>query len=178
MRPFLLVLLLAAAAGAGVLAWRLVLAPSHDPLAAAAPVKLGDRRPDFTLPDLQGVPHRVSEWDGKVLVVNFWATWCPPCRAEIPTFIDLQKRYGDRGLQLLGVAVDDPARVAQFVKAEGVNYPVLVGDSETADVSTRYGNRLGALPFTVIVDRSGRLSFFKRGELHADRAEAIIQGLL
>ncbi|MCP4044224.1 MAG: TlpA family protein disulfide reductase, partial [Gammaproteobacteria bacterium] len=71
----------------------------------------GKPRPEFSLNDLTGTPRRVREWDGRLLFVNFWATWCPPCLREIPTFIELQDRYGSRGLQFLGVAVQDPVPV-------------------------------------------------------------------
>lgn len=124
-----------------------------------------DRRPDFTLNDLSGAPRSVSEWDGKVLVVNFWATWCPPCREEIPHFVALQNELGGQGVQFLGVAIDEPAEVRAFVREHGVNYPTLVGAEDAMAVSQRFGNDLGALPYTVIVDRTGRVAFTHRGAL-------------
>lgn len=137
---------------------------------------VGHLRPEFTLADLAGAPRKVSEWDGKVLIVNFWATWCPPCRKEIPAFIKLQRKYGDRGVQFVGIALDEPRAVQDFTQAMGINYPILIGDSGA--MTQRYGNHLGVLPYTVIIDRSSQIVFVKLGELTPAQAEAAIHDLL
>ncbi len=139
---------------------------------------IGQRRPDFTLSDLRGNPRSVSEWDGKVLVINFWATWCPPCRREMPAFVELQEAYGARGLQFLGIAIDEREKVQNFADTYGVNYPILIGELDAIKVSKRYGNRFGALPYTVIVNREGKIVLVQRGELPRDLAEETIRPLL
>jgi thiol-disulfide isomerase/thioredoxin len=135
-------------------------------------------RPDFTLPDLEGRPRSVKEWDGKVLVVNFWATWCPPCRREIPMFIEMQKRYGERGLQFLGIAVDNLEDVSHFAIETDINYPLLVGEQEAIDLSQQLGNTLSLLPFTAIIDRQGRVLATKAGELTRSQADKLLLPLL
>lgn len=135
-------------------------------------------RPDFTLPDLEGTLHDVSEWDGKVLAVNFWATWCTPCRREIPAFMALQEQYGGQGLQIVGIAIDEKSDVSDYVDTLGINYPVLIGEQQAIDAAKDYGDRFGALPYTAIVDRRGTIVFVKRGELSRERAEEAIKSLL
>ncbi len=135
-------------------------------------------RPAFTLEDLEGRRRAVQEWDGKVLAINFWATWCPPCRREIPAFNALQQEYGSRGLQFLGVAVDDPDRVRAFLQEVPVHYPVLIGEEEAMEVAVRYGNEAGVLPFTAIVDRQGRIAYLRYGELSEELAREVIESLL
>lgn len=139
---------------------------------------IGALRPGFTLPDMDGVLRDVREWDGRVLVINFWATWCPPCKDEIPEFIRLQERHAAAGLQVVGIAVQTAAEVRGFVAEIGMTYPVLVGLEEVIQVAEDYGNHLGALPYTVIIDRKQRIAFIKRGPLHYPEAEAAITPLL
>ncbi|MCI0401255.1 MAG: TlpA family protein disulfide reductase [Gammaproteobacteria bacterium] len=139
---------------------------------------IGTRRPDFTLPDLKGTARNVGEWDGKVLAVNFWATWCPPCQEEIPEFIELQKEYGPRGLQFVGIAIDDLDSVRDFAQKMEVNYPILIGEQDAIQVATTFGNTIGALPYIAIVDRTGRIVFARRGALSRDEAIKVITALL
>ena len=134
--------------------------------------------PDFSLQDLSGRTYRSGEWLGKVLVLNFWATWCPPCRKEMPLFIALQHEFGDKGLQFVGVAIDEASKVREFVDFLGVNYPILLGDMEAVQLSHDLGNRFRGLPFTVIFDRSGRIAHIKAGELQRSALEAQIKPLL
>lgn len=109
------------------------------------------------LPDLNGTDQAISQWLGKVIVVNFWATWCTPCREEIPEFIEAQKKYGDQGLLFVGIAIDQPDKVQMFSKEFGINYPVLIGSMSTWSLLEAAGNRMAALPYTVVIDRSGNL---------------------
>jgi len=127
-----------------------------------------------TFSDLQGQAHALSEWRGKVLVVNFWATWCPPCLKEIPSFIELQKRYGAQGLQFVGVALDDREAVASFIASRDMNYPILAGEEDVARYMQAQGNTIGALPFTLVFDRNGRLRHTQQGEwAHEESARVL-----
>ena len=136
------------------------------------------RRPDFWLPDPQGTRHGISEWDGKLLVMNFWATWCPPCLHEIPMFITLQERYGERGVQFLGIAIDDGDSVGAFAEQIGLNYPTLHGQLDAIEVMGAYGNKSGGLPFTVFISPSGQIVARHPGVLDEVAATALIEELL
>ena len=139
---------------------------------------LGQHRPEFTLPDLDGQLRSISEWDGKVIALNFWATWCPPCLKEVPEFVSLQAKYQAAGLQFIGVALQRPEEVREFVAEHGMNYPVLTGELEVIKLAESYGNDIGALPYTVIIDRSGQVAHVKPGVLPTEEAESIINRLL
>ncbi len=138
----------------------------------------GEPSPDFSLMDVSGQSRNVSEWQGKVLVINFWATWCPPCLEEIPHFIDLQDKYGHQGLQFLGIALEDVDAVTSFATKIGINYPLLVGEQEVIKLAGKFGNVIGGLPYTVILDRSGNINFIKQGTLSTTEAERVITSLL
>lgn len=159
------------------------LAQTPDPLlgegeAAQTDSRTAERRPDFRLADLEGEMRHVKEWDGKVLVVNFWATWCAPCRKEIPFFNTLQARYGDKGLQFIGIAVDDARAVKRFMEIIPIDYPVLVGDDDAIPIAKAYGNREGILPFTVFVRRDGTIASIAKGGLTEDITEQTLLKLL
>ncbi len=133
---------------------------------------------EFTLPDLDGRERRLAEWRGRVVVLNFWATWCPPCREEIPLFISLQKRHGARGLQFLGVALDRPEEVRRYAAEIGMNYPTLLSGDNTLELMQRYGNRGGSLPYSVVIDRDGRVVARKLGAYRRVELESILSPLL
>ncbi|MDH5229020.1 MAG: TlpA family protein disulfide reductase [Gammaproteobacteria bacterium] len=135
-------------------------------------------RPSFQLKDVDGRLRNVDEWNGKVLVINFWATWCPPCRREMPSFIRLQEKYAAQGLQFVGIALDEPLKVQDFLTEMEVEYPNLIGGEAGIKLSSDYGNRMGALPYTVIIDRRGYIQFTQRGELKEAVAEKVIKELL
>ena len=111
-------------------------------------------------------------------MVNFWATWCAPCREEIPGFVSLQERYGSRGLRFVGIAIDQPDKVAEFAREFHINYPLLMGGLETMDLLRQSGNRAGVLPYTLVIDRLGNLISREPGGLKEARLEGIIQPLL
>lgn len=123
------------------------------------------------LPDLAGKAQALAQWRGKVLVVNFWASWCPPCRAEIPGFIDLQKKYQGRGLTFVGIAEDSADKAGAFAKKIGVNYPVLV--DENASVLN-----LSGLPYTVVFDRKGEVVATHVGAWPEEELDGIVGKLL
>lgn len=133
---------------------------------------------DFTLPGLDGKKHALEEWRGKVIVLNFWATWCPPCREEIPLLIALQKKRAAEGLQVVSVAIDNETAVLRYRQSAGINYPILMGGDEALDLVARYGNRMGSLPFTVIIDRSGLIAVRKLGAFTRQELEDLVEPLM
>ena len=142
---------------------------------------IGVARPDFTLDGLDGAPRNASNWDGHVTVMNFWATWCEPCRKEIPALVDLQSRYGAKGVQVVGIALGDRQEVASYLGGAGlnVNYPVLAeGEAAGIEVAKSYGDYFGVLPYTVVVDRHGKIAFVQLGELGLAQAELAVNKLL
>ncbi|MBI2802381.1 MAG: TlpA family protein disulfide reductase [Gammaproteobacteria bacterium] len=128
--------------------------------------------------DLNGREHSLTEWRGKVLVVNFWATWCPPCVHEIPGFIELQKEFGPRGLQFVGIALDDVNAASKFAAVRGINYPVLAGDDNVAELMRGLGNTIGALPFTVVFDPRGEIVTTHQGEWSSSAAREVFESLV
>jgi len=132
----------------------------------------------IALPDTAGHEQALAQWQGKVLVVNFWATWCVPCREEMPEFVRVQKELGGRGLQFVGIAIDDADKVDRFARELGLNYPALVGGYGALELSKTLGNRLGALPFTVVVDRMGHIAHTQLGPLNEEKLRSIVVQLL
>ncbi len=166
---FVAVALLAIMGGYFARIWLAAPAPAQDP----ATVLLAT-----SLQDLRGELQPLAQWRGKVLVVNFWATWCPPCLKEIPEFIRLQEQFGSKGVQFVGIAIDEKMRVLGFVAKSGMNYPVLMAEQEGITLARNAGNRLGGLPFTVIIDREGRTAKVELGVLDEAKLRPILQGLL
>lgn len=129
-------------------------------------------------PDLNDKAQPFSQWRGRVVVLNFWATWCPPCRTEIPDFVKVQEKFEARGLTIVGLAIDSKDKVQVFADEMAINYPVLIGDTRAMDLSKAAGNRLGGLPYTVILDRQGKIVATEIGGLTAAKLEGLISPLL
>jgi len=177
-----LVLLAAASGAAGFLLYVGLVGkdrPLDDglPPLPAAP-QAAEFAPDFVLPDLDGKARSSSEWHGTVRVVNFWATWCPPCIREIPLLVDIQQEYADRGVQVLGIAIDEAENVVEFAADFQFNYPVLIGQDEAMDLGHQFLNGFIGLPFTAFTDRGGRILRVHSGEIHREQIEAILAELL
>ncbi|MES9844668.1 MAG: TlpA disulfide reductase family protein [Candidatus Sedimenticola sp. PURPLELP] len=134
--------------------------------------------PAFSFTDLEGNIRQQSEWQGKVLVVNFWATWCPPCRKEMPLFVDMQNKYAAKGLQFIGIAIDNPGLVQDFYDVYGINFPVLIGGADAIQLSNRLGNRFESLPFTAIFDRDGTTRYVQAGLMTETILEEQLKPLL
>ena len=133
---------------------------------------------NVALPDAAGREQRLDQWHGKVLVVNFWATWCAPCREEMGEFIRFQTEQGAKGVQFVGIAVDQVDKVQEFAKEIGLNYPALIGGLGAMQLSQALGNDLMALPFTVIVSRDGKVVHRQLGPLKPPKLEQIVDKLL
>jgi thiol-disulfide isomerase/thioredoxin len=144
----LLVLCLASAvAGFGAFVWW------QQQLAA----ERAEVRPDLEFRDLDLAPHRLSEWSGKLLLLNFWATWCTPCLKEIPLLVETQQLFGARGLQIVGIAMDEVAPVRAFQARLNMNYPLMVGEADVISAMDELGDPLGAFPFSVLIAPDGRI---------------------
>ena len=139
--------------------------------------QLHQLRPEFAMKDIDGKIRNIKEWDGQVILLNFWATWCPPCMKEIPEFIALQNKYGAQGFQIIGVAIDDEALVKDFALEAKINYPIMASEFEAIELSQRYGNKIGGLPYSVIINRNGEISNMITGELSTIKAEKILKEL-
>lgn len=131
-----------------------------------------------SFPDLEGKAQPLKQWQGKILVLNFWAPWCPPCRAEIPDFIRLQEQYGAQGVVFVGLALDQKDKVQAFSDEMGINYPILLGESDAAELGKLAGNRLGGLPFTAIFSKKGDIVSTVSGELKREQLEATLKSLI
>jgi len=132
---------------------------------------------NFTVKDLDGRSVRLADFRGKVILLDFWATWCPPCKAEIPGFVELQEKYGEQGLQVVGVSVDDPPeKLKPFADEFRMNYPVLVGLGRD-DLQDAYGPMWG-IPTTFLISRDGRICRKHSGLVGKERYEQAIKALL
>lgn len=143
---------------------------------AVKPSKDRKAAPDFTLKDANGKPVRLSDFRGKAVILDFWATWCGPCKVEIPWFIEFQRKYKDRGLVVLGVASGDEewSVVRPFADKIKINYPVVLGNDTTADL---YGG-IEALPTTFLIDRDGRIAKIHIGLAAKEDFEDAIEKIL
>jgi len=128
-----------------------------------------------SLPDLEGVQQPLRQWQGKLVVVNFWATWCAPCREEMPMFVAAQKAHGAKGLQFVGIAVDEVAKVKQFAHEIGLNYPALIGGYGALELSRALGNSVMALPFTIVVGRDGQVMHTQLGPLKHEQLDRLVE---
>jgi thiol-disulfide isomerase/thioredoxin len=138
------------------------------------PAKIPDRLPAFSLSDLAGKSTPIGTWTGKSLVINFWATWCAPCRHEIPLLEGLAGEWGGRGVQVIGIAVDHRIEVASYARQLNIEYPILIGEQDALDVASSLGFDSPVFPFTVFTDSRGELVALYVGELHEPQATLIL----
>jgi thiol-disulfide isomerase/thioredoxin len=131
-----------------------------------------------SFPDLGGKTQTLSQWRGNVLVVNFWATWCTPCREEIPALMRIHKKYAPKNLQLVGIGVDDAGKIRDYAVSMRIDYVVLVGGMGILGVSNDLGNQSGVLPFTVVLDRTGKVAYTHAGALTEAALDAVVAPLL
>lgn len=139
----------------------------------------GRLRPDFTVNDLDGRPASPASWDGKIVLYNFWAAWCPPCRREIPVFNEVRDFYHGEGFEVVGIAIDERDAVVKFLRdLGGVEYPQLIGVVEGTRAMSAFGNASGGLPYSVLVDAKKRIRYVKQGELHKNDLIREVERLL
>lgn len=148
--------------------------PTQPPPTADAAERLGKLK----LPDLEGKEQSLAQWRGKVLVVNFWATWCPPCRAEIPEFARISKKNASKDVQFVGISMDPADKVIDFKLENEIPYPTLIGDLGTMDLVADLGNRSRGLPFTIILRRDGSPHQVKLGAMPGPELEKALASAL
>lgn len=184
----IVIVIAAAAAGYGVYTW---MRPLHRPVASnviaqsstpppAAATLSPSQALMVSMDDLEGQPRTLDEWRGKVLFVNFWATWCPPCREEVPLLVKLQAKYAAQGLQVVGIATDEQNEqdVRSFVKKMVVNYPILMSDNQSAEIVNALGGNFIGLPVSVVLNRNGTVYKIHAGEIEPDDADDLIRAAL
>lgn len=145
--------------------------------AAGQTAQLVATLPHFTLTDRDGQPRSLHDWPGKALIVNFWATWCAPCRREIPLLQQLQRDHGDEGFQVIGIAVDFRDKVLAYADEMQIDYPLLIGEQDGLDAAAAFGVPTVGFPFTVFSDRHGRVVTTHFGELTAAEADLILDAV-
>jgi len=159
------------AVAAGTAAWWVFEKPPSAPQ-AIAPAALWA----VTLADTRGRPQSLGQFRGHIVVANFWATWCAPCREEMPTLVRAQTRWAPRDVRVIGLTADSPEAVERFGHELGVNYPLLVGKGEIDEIARRLGNSQGVLPYTAIVDAEGRVVATKVGAYSEAELDAVLEG--
>lgn len=132
-----------------------------------------EHRPDFAIADIHNNIRHASEFDGKLVLLNFWATWCAPCRKEIPMLINAQKNYADQGLQIVGMAIDEPDSVRKYAKKYGINYPVLVDAKKVVGVQDALKGGAG-LPVSILIDRKGVVRARVKGAMERPRLDRLL----
>jgi len=159
-----------AAAGAGLFAYRTMVAKDAVARAAGELIQL-------RLHDLSRGEQSLAHWHDKILIVNFWATWCEPCREEVPALLHIQSKYASKSVQVVGIAIDSADKVQQFAKDYQIHYPLFVGGMEIIELTRRLGNQPGGLPYTVIIDQTGRVAKTHLGRITKDQLESAIRFL-
>lgn len=133
---------------------------------------------NFSYPDINGQLQSIGQWHGKILVINFWATWCGPCLKEIPEFISLQQQYQASNVQFIGIAIEDRQPVADYLQRVKVNYPMLIAGDAGGTLARQLGNIINAVPFTVIVNQNGQIIHRQPGELSKTQFLEVLEPLL
>jgi thiol-disulfide isomerase/thioredoxin len=139
-----------------------------------APLRIPERLPEFSLGDRLGKPTSIAAWRGKSLIINFWATWCAPCRHEIPLLQSIRREWRQRNVEVVGIAVDYRDKVVAYADELKIAYPLLIGEDDALDVARRFGVDSPAFPFTIFTDQRGEVVALYVGELHKTQADLIL----
>jgi thiol-disulfide isomerase/thioredoxin len=174
-----------AAAAAGFALYRFVIEPriSSTPAVPVLPpiekpqIQTIETLPQFSLRDREGNLVSIQSWPGKSLIINFWATWCAPCRKEIPLLMQTQKARGTKGFQVVGIAVDDREAVLKYADEIGLDYPLLIGEQDGLDALSAFGVASPAFPITAFTDHQGRVVAVYPGELTKDKLEVLLDAV-
>jgi thiol-disulfide isomerase/thioredoxin len=132
------------------------------------------RRPDFSMTDLQGSERSISEWDGNAMLINFWASWCIPCKREIPLLNEISKEFKDKDFQVLGIAVDTPENIRDYIKTNPLDYVTLVDEDKSQDIAYQLTNSFLVLPLSVFLDHEGRIFWMQVEEIHREEIDVIL----
>lgn len=175
-RRTLIAIAVACVAVAGYLLWPVAVHSIAQSIRESREVRIAKQPPDFTLKDTHGQRLRLSDYKGKVVLLNFWATWCGPCKVEIPWFVEFEKEYQSRGFTVLGVSMDENGwkAIDPYVAAEKINYPVVLANE---DVNESYGG-IEALPTTLLIGRDGKVAYLHQGLITREDYEREIRKLL
>jgi thiol-disulfide isomerase/thioredoxin len=177
-RTNLLIVVLACASAALGLGLGALLRPDAEPslpLVQSRILDVGDFSGEVSLPDRDGRTRRLSEWNGKLVVLNFWASWCGPCREEMPMLDRARQRYAERDVEIIGVAAEEASEALAFLQRQPVSYPILINaPDDPIDVSLQFGNRRSVLPYTALIDRNGRLLDTRVGTISEQTLDAWI----
>jgi thiol-disulfide isomerase/thioredoxin len=152
-------------------------------LAGGIIVQINNKSPEIqtvslatiSLPNLIGEMQSLSKWQGKTLIINFWATWCPPCLKEIPDFMALQDEFKGKNIQFIGIALEDQQTVANYQAKMKINYPLLIGEISGTQIARSWGNVLNTVPFTVIINPQGEIIHRQMGEFSKQQILSVIQ---
>jgi thiol-disulfide isomerase/thioredoxin len=148
--------------------------PAAEPVSPPAGRRTPEELPAVALPGLDGAVHRLTDYRGKLLVINFWATWCEPCRREVPLLTSIYRERARDGFEIVGIAIDQREDVAKYAEQQAMDYPILIGEKGGLEAASSFGMDV-VLPFTVFADRAGRIVTLKVGELHADELRLILE---
>lgn len=151
--------------------------PDGEPETAPAAEVIGampQQMVEFSLPDTDGKQRSISEWKGKTILLNFWATWCPPCREEVPLLVEAHEKYKKSGFVVVSVAIDKKQDIQNFIDSYFINYPVLVNEIDNTHLMAKYGNRIATLPYSVMIAPDGRIIANKKGAYKRDELYAIL----